>query len=205
MKKTEECKSVKECPLCLGETKVTDSRTDLKTGTIRRKRKCIDCGHEFKTQEIMADDLERIHDEQQREKRHELGFKIPTITNCCVGISVYIDRQYINAIGLHPLDENGKRMEYDGEMDCEIDVAELEVRDIEDIALVMNKETFKRFCELWRMYHGKENEEREMLSNILGQKESNSSLIDIASNQIAEEMNKNIKRDIWEEFKGQAD
>lgn len=55
-----EYKSVKDCPLCCGETFVIDTRTDLITGTILRKRECRDCGHRFKTQEVLKDDLKKL-------------------------------------------------------------------------------------------------------------------------------------------------
>lgn len=48
---------VKDCPLCFGETIVVDSRTDLSSGTILRKRECKECHHRFKTQEILREDL----------------------------------------------------------------------------------------------------------------------------------------------------
>ena len=41
-------------------------------------------------------------------------------------------------------------------MDLEFNIAELEVMNIEDIALLMNKETFDKFCELWRGFHSAE-------------------------------------------------
>ena len=37
-----------------------------------------------------------------------------------------------------------------------MDRVELRVMDIEDIAHIMNKETFEKFCKLWREYHGTE-------------------------------------------------
>lgn len=40
------------CPFCGGkETQVTDTRTNLETGVIRRRRKCVACGRRFKTVE----------------------------------------------------------------------------------------------------------------------------------------------------------
>lgn len=51
------------------------------------------------------------------------------------------------------LGENRQRIDLNKEMDLEFNVAELEVRDIDDIALLMNEETFEKFCELWRRYH----------------------------------------------------
>lgn len=88
---------------------------------------------------------------------HKLGIKMPDTSKypCCVGIQIYIDRERINAIGLYPLDENKRRIDLSGEMDLEFNIAELEVTNIEDIALLMNKETFDKFCELWKMFHEK--------------------------------------------------
>lgn len=85
---------------------------------------------------------------------HKLGVKLPDISkNCCQGIQVYIDRERINAIGFYALDRSGRRIDDVEKLDLEYDVMELEVRDIDDIALLMNKETFEKFCELWRRYH----------------------------------------------------
>lgn len=56
----QELKSVKDCPLCFGETIVVDSRTDLLNGTILRKRECKECHHRFKTQEILQEDLMQL-------------------------------------------------------------------------------------------------------------------------------------------------
>lgn len=84
------------------------------------------------------------------ENNHKVGFKLeknPT------RIEIYIDRERINAIGFYPIDNNRKRINLEEEMDLGFDVAELEVRDIEEIAAVMNKETFDKFCELWNKYH----------------------------------------------------
>lgn len=92
------------------------------------------------------------------ENNHKLGIKIPDASKypCCMGIQIYIDRERINAIGLYPLDENKRRIDINGEMDLEFNIAELEIMNIEDIALLMNKETFEKFCELWREFHNAE-------------------------------------------------
>lgn len=87
------------------------------------------------------------------ENNHKLGIKVPEYTGCCNGIQIYIDRERINAIGLYPLDGKGRRAENFEGMDLEFDILELEVRDIEDIAVLMNEETFNKFCELWRKFH----------------------------------------------------
>lgn len=85
---------------------------------------------------------------------HKLGVKLPdTSKNCLQSIQIYIERERVNAIGLYALDKDGRRIDDAEKLDLEYDVMELEVRDIEDIALLMNKETFERFCELWRRYH----------------------------------------------------
>lgn len=91
------------------------------------------------------------------ENNHKLGIKIPETSKnpCCMGIQIYIDKERINAIGLYPLDKDKRRVDFDGEMDLEFNIAELEVRDIEDIALLMNEKTFGKFCEIWKAYHGK--------------------------------------------------
>ena len=42
------------CPFCGGkETQVTDTRPNLETGAIRRRRKCASCGRRFKTLEAV--------------------------------------------------------------------------------------------------------------------------------------------------------
>lgn len=84
---------------------------------------------------------------------HKLGLKFPKTSKCCVGIQVYIDRDRINAIGLYPLDKDKRRIDNLDEFDLEFNVMELEVLDIEDIAIMMNKENFERFCETWRNFH----------------------------------------------------
>ncbi len=81
------------------------------------------------------------------ENNHEIGFKIaekPT------RVEVYIDRSRINALRFEPVDRTPVS---NNEFDLELKNAELEVIDIEDIALIMNEETFNRFCELWREFH----------------------------------------------------
>ena len=85
------------------------------------------------------------------DNNHKVGFKLeknPT------RIEIYIDRERINAIGFYPIDNNRERINLEEEMGLEFNVAELEVRDIAEIALLMNKETFEKFCELWRGFHG---------------------------------------------------
>lgn len=71
----------------------------------------------------------------------------------CMGITVCIDRNRINALGLYPVDKDGRRIDYLEEIDFECEIRELEVKNIEEIAFLMNEETFERFCELWREYH----------------------------------------------------
>lgn len=74
----------------------------------------------------------------------------------CMGITVCIDRERVNALGLYPVDKDGRRLDFGTELDFEWDAMELEVANIEEIAFLMNKETFEKFCELWREYHEKE-------------------------------------------------
>lgn len=91
----------------------------------------------------------------------KLGLKFTKTSKCCLGIEVYIDRERINAIALYPLDRDRKRVSNAEELDLEFNIAELKVRDIEDIALLMNKETFDRFCELWMRYHNENENNRK--------------------------------------------
>ena len=86
------------------------------------------------------------------ENNHKVGFKLESNPS---SIDIYIDRERINAIGFYPVDKNRKRINLEEKMDLEFDVAELEVRDIAEIAAVMNKETFDKFCEFWKKFHGK--------------------------------------------------
>lgn len=89
------------------------------------------------------------------ESNHKLGLKLPDGSKYCMGVQVYIDRERINAIGIYPVSGNERRASEQEIMDLEFNISELEVRDIEDIALLMNKETFDKFCELWKTFHGK--------------------------------------------------
>ena len=41
------------CPMCDGETKVTDSRP--KVDSVNRRRECLECGFRFKTVEVDVD------------------------------------------------------------------------------------------------------------------------------------------------------
>jgi transcriptional regulator NrdR family protein len=41
------------CPICDGQTKVYDSRPEV--DCVTRRRKCLECGHCFKTVEVDAD------------------------------------------------------------------------------------------------------------------------------------------------------
>lgn len=49
------------CPVCGGKTEVTDSRSDCES--VRRKRKCMDCGYKFNTVEIDEDLYKKISKE----------------------------------------------------------------------------------------------------------------------------------------------
>lgn len=91
------------------------------------------------------------------ENNHKLGILIPKASGYCASVQVCIDRERINnAIGLYPIDECGRRIPPEEKMDLEFDVAELEVMDIGEIARFMNEETFEKFCNLWREYHGQQ-------------------------------------------------
>lgn len=46
--------SVKDCPLCSGDTVVVETRT-RRDGTIRRRRTCLKCGVTFPTIEVLWD------------------------------------------------------------------------------------------------------------------------------------------------------
>lgn len=87
------------------------------------------------------------------ENNHTLEIKLPKTSKYCVGVQVYIDGERINAIGLYPSDRDGIRISDLDKMDLEYNVMKLEVRDIEDIALLMDKETFYQFCDIWRRFH----------------------------------------------------
>lgn len=92
----------------------------------------------------------------KKESNHKLGLIFPKTSRYCMGVTVCIDRERINAIGLHPVDRDGRKLSPEQMMDMEWNVAELEVANIEEIAFLMNKETFEKFCKLWREYHGTE-------------------------------------------------
>ena len=49
------------CPVCGGKTRVVDSRPDCES--VKRKRKCLECGYRFFTVEIDEDLYERISKE----------------------------------------------------------------------------------------------------------------------------------------------
>lgn len=66
---------------------------------------------------------------------------------------VYIDGNRINAQSICKIQ---KRNDIPYEAELTMDRVELRVMDIEDIAHIMNKETFEKFCKLWREYHGTE-------------------------------------------------
>lgn len=46
------------CPVCGGNTKITDSRGNVES--VRRRRECRECGHRFTTIEIEADLLQNL-------------------------------------------------------------------------------------------------------------------------------------------------
>lgn len=86
---------------------------------------------------------------------HSVGLKIQTKPPM---IEIYIDRDRINALSFYPTNEIGRRLSDEEmlKMDFEIKNAEIEVRDIYDIAIAMNEKTFNEFCKMWRKYHGKQ-------------------------------------------------
>ncbi len=78
---------------------------------------------------------------------HKIGFKIGEHPS---RIDVYIDRSRINALRFEPVDRTPVPND---EFDLELESAKLEVMGIEDIAFVMNEETFNKFCDLWKEFH----------------------------------------------------
>lgn len=46
------------CPICGGETKITNSRP--KCDHARRRRECLECGHRFSTIELEEDVKDRL-------------------------------------------------------------------------------------------------------------------------------------------------
>ena len=48
------------CPVCGYDTEVFDSRHKEETGVIVRKRKCLSCGHIFRTAEISIETYEEL-------------------------------------------------------------------------------------------------------------------------------------------------
>lgn len=89
----------------------------------------------------------------KEESNHKIGLILPKSSRYCMGVTVCIDRERINAMGLFLTDKNGRRLSPEQMMDTEWNIAELEVANIEEIAFLMNKETFEKFCKLWREYH----------------------------------------------------
>lgn len=58
------------CPICDGETRITNSRPDY--DYVRRRRECTECGYRFTTLEIDKDLYERIIKENDdRRKKSE--------------------------------------------------------------------------------------------------------------------------------------
>ena len=56
------------CPVCGGKTEVTDSRSDCES--VKRKRKCFDCGYKFHTVEIDEDLYKKISKENSTNENH---------------------------------------------------------------------------------------------------------------------------------------
>lgn len=111
------------------------------------KVKCDKCGEEFIA---VLDDRYVLC---KKEANHKLGIVLPKTSRYCCGVRICIDGERINAIGLYPTDRDGRRLDSVEKMDFESQIWELEVANIEEIAFLMNKETFEKFCELWREYH----------------------------------------------------
>lgn len=77
---------------------------------------------------------------------HEMAIKMPEQVK---GVSVYIDGRYVNALDVSA---ERKHLETpDGVVFLEH--VNLTIANIKDIAYIMNKETFEKFCKLWREYH----------------------------------------------------
>ena len=53
--------NVKKCPRCGSDGRVYDSRVDSKD-RVFRLRKCVKCGHKWKTYEIMSYIYDRVTD-----------------------------------------------------------------------------------------------------------------------------------------------
>lgn len=83
------------------------------------------------------------------EENHKLGLIY------CQSIIVCIDMQMVNVESLYAIDKCDRKINAE-DIDVEFEALEVKVKGIEDIALVMNRETFDRFCELWREYHDEE-------------------------------------------------
>jgi hypothetical protein len=46
------------CPKCDGDTGVLDTRPRMQNKQLRRRRKCLSCGHRFSTYEVAAEDMQ---------------------------------------------------------------------------------------------------------------------------------------------------
>lgn len=55
------------CPICGGETKVVDSRSEL--DCVYRRRRCLDCEYRFTTREIEDDLLKRLEPSKKQRKK----------------------------------------------------------------------------------------------------------------------------------------
>lgn len=68
------------CPVCGGEVEVNKSYSDCET--VARKRKCVECGYVFYTEEVETDekcfrDLEQIHNKKRCPKQKRTRGKTP--------------------------------------------------------------------------------------------------------------------------------
>lgn len=55
----------------------------------------------------------------KEESNHKLGLILPKSSRYCMGVTVYIDRERINAIGLHLVDRDRQKLSPEQMMDME--------------------------------------------------------------------------------------
>lgn len=90
---------------------------------------------------------------QYSDNIHNIGIYV---TKSHPVVKIFIDKNRVNAFSLYPADKDGRKLtdeEINGLEEVISYDAELEVLNIDDIALLMNKESFDRFCELWKEFH----------------------------------------------------
>lgn len=71
-----------------------------------------------------------------------------------VRTDIYIDKRRINALNFEILKTDNDISCIDDKYDFYIDNIKIEVMNIREIAYLMDKENFERFCELWKEFHG---------------------------------------------------